>query len=86
MDLGAIGSLKAKYQAKVICKYINAMESNKKLPKITILDAMAILEQSRLHYQTKPSLIALKKLGFQKKVDRIQSRTLMIRLRNCQKC
>ena len=37
MDQGIIRSLKAKYQAKVIHKYINAMESNKELPKITII-------------------------------------------------
>ena len=46
MDQGVIRSLKAKYRAKVIRKYINAMESNKELRKITILDAMAMLEQS----------------------------------------
>ena len=46
MDQGVIRSLKAKYRAKVIRKYINAMESNKELPKITILDAMAMLEHS----------------------------------------
>lgn len=46
MDQGVIRSLKAKYRAKVIRKYINAIDSNKELPNITILDAMIMLEQS----------------------------------------
>ena len=46
MDQGVIRSLKAKYRAKMIRKYINAIDSNKELPKITILDAMVMLEQS----------------------------------------
>ena len=46
MDQGVIRSLRAKYRAKVIRKYINAVDSNKELPKITILDAMVMLEQS----------------------------------------
>ena len=45
MDQGVIQSLKAKYREKVISKHINAMESNKELPKITTLDAMAMLDQ-----------------------------------------
>ena len=44
MDQRVIRSLKPKYREKVIRKYINAMESNKEFPKITILDAMAMLE------------------------------------------
>ena len=45
MDQGVVRSLKAKYQAKVIRKYISVMESNKELPKITTLDAMVMLNQ-----------------------------------------
>ena len=45
MDQGVVQSLKAKYQAKVIRKYISVMESNKELPKITTLDAMVMLDQ-----------------------------------------
>ena len=45
MDQGVIRSLKAKYRAKVICKYISVMESSKELPTITKLDAMAMLDQ-----------------------------------------
>ena len=45
MDQGVVRSLKAKYQAKVIRKYISVMESNKELPKITTLDAMVMLDQ-----------------------------------------
>ena len=46
MDQGVIRSLKAKNRVKAISRYISTMESNKELPKITILDAMAMLEQS----------------------------------------
>ena len=46
MDQGVIQLLKAKYREKVILKYINAMKPNKELPKITILDAVTMLEQS----------------------------------------
>ena len=46
MNQAVIRSLKAKYRAKVIHQNINAMESNNELPKITILDTLAMLEQS----------------------------------------
>ena len=46
MDQGVKRSLKAKYRTKVICKYFNAVNSDKELPNITILDAMIMLEQS----------------------------------------
>ena len=46
MNQGFIPSLKPEYQAKIIGKCIKAMESNKELPKIIILDAMTMLEQS----------------------------------------
>ena len=46
MDQGVIRSIKARYLAKVIHKYINVSDSNKELPNITILDALIMLEQS----------------------------------------
>ena len=45
MGQGVIRSLKAKYCTKVISKYINAFDSNKELPNITILDGINMLEQ-----------------------------------------
>ena len=46
MDQGVIQSLKAKYRTKVMCKYINAVNSDKELPNVTILDVMIMVEQS----------------------------------------
>ena len=46
MDQGVIKSLKAKYRTKVIRKYINVIDSDRKLTNITILGAMIMLEQS----------------------------------------
>ena len=46
MDQGVIQSLKAKYRTKVIRKYINVIDSDRKLTNITILGAMIMLEQS----------------------------------------
>ena len=66
MDQGIIPSLKAKYRAKVIRKYINAMESNKELPKITILDAVAMLEQSWLALPDTTVINCFKKAGISK--------------------
>ena len=66
MDQGVIRSLKAKYRAKVIRKYINAMESNKELPKITILDAMAMLEQSWSTLPDTTVINCFKKAGISK--------------------
>ena len=43
MDQGVIQSSKTKYHDKVIFKY--TIDSNKKLPNITILDAMIVSEQ-----------------------------------------
>ena len=56
MDQGFIRSLKTEYQAKIISKCINVMESNKELPKIIILDAMTMLEQS---WSTLPDIIVI---------------------------
>ena len=66
MDQGVIRSLKAKYRAKVIRKYINAMESNKELRKITILDAMAMLEQSWSALPDTTVINCFKKAGISK--------------------
>ena len=66
MDQGVIRSLKAKYRAKVIRKYINAMESNKELPKITILDAMAMFEQSWSALPDTTVINCFKKAGISK--------------------
>ena len=46
MDQRAIRSLKAKYCTKLTFRYINAIDSNKEFPKITMLDAMIMLKQS----------------------------------------
>ena len=66
MYQGIIRSLKAKYQAKVIRKYINAMESNKELPKITILGAMTMLEQSWSTLPDTTVINCFKKAGISK--------------------
>ena len=47
MDQGVIRSLKAHYQKKVVRLCIKAKESNKPLPKISILQAMKRLVSSR---------------------------------------
>ena len=66
MDEGVIRSLKAKYRANVIRKYINAMESNKELSKITILDVMAMLEQSWFALPDTTVINCFKKAGILK--------------------
>ena len=66
MDQGVIRSLKAKFRAKVIRKYNNAMESNKELPKITILDAMPMLEQSCSALPDTTVINCFKKTGISK--------------------
>ena len=66
MDQGYMRSLKATYQAKVIRKYINAMESNKELPKITKLDAVAMLEQSWSALSDTTVIDCFKKAGISK--------------------
>ena len=43
MDQGVIRSLKAKYQEKVIQRFIRAVDMKKAFPKISILDAMQLL-------------------------------------------
>ena len=40
MDQGFIRLLQANYRTKIIHKYINAIDSNKEFPKITLLDTM----------------------------------------------
>ena len=47
MDQGVIRSLKVHYQKKVVRLCIKAVESNKPLPKISILQAMKHLLSSR---------------------------------------
>ena len=42
MDQGIIRSLKARYRTKVIRKYIAAVDAKKPLPKLTVLEAMAM--------------------------------------------
>ena len=66
MDQGVIRSLKAKYRAKMIRKYINAIDSNKELPKITILDAMVMLEQSWSMLPDTTIINCFKKAGISK--------------------
>ena len=61
MDQSVKRSLKSKYHTKVICKYFNAIDSDKKLPNITILDAMIMLEQS---WSTLPDITTIN--GFRK--------------------
>ena len=46
MDQGVIRSLKAKYRIALVQKYIRAIDQQKSLPKISILDAMDILAAS----------------------------------------
>ena len=43
MDQGVIRSLKARYRTKVVKKMIEAIDSNKPLPDISLLDAMKML-------------------------------------------
>ena len=66
MGQGFIRTLKAKYRSKVIRKYINTMESNKELPKITILDAMTMLEQSWSTLPNTTVINSFKKAGISK--------------------
>ena len=58
--------MKAKYLARIICKYINAIESNKELPKIAILDAMARLEQSWSALPDRTVINSFKRVGISK--------------------
>ena len=69
MDQGVIQSLKAKYPPKVIRKYINAMESDKELPKITILDAVAMLKQSWCELPDITIINCFKKAGISKEIQ-----------------
>ena len=43
MDLGVIRSLKAKYRSRMIQQIIKAIDENKSIPKVNILDAMKML-------------------------------------------
>ena len=43
MDQGVIRSLKAKYHSRMIQKIIKAIDENKSIPKVNILDAMKML-------------------------------------------
>ena len=63
---GVMRSLKSKYRDKAIRKYINALDSNNELPKITILNAMILLEQS-WSTLAQPSLIVSKRGDFNTK-------------------
>ena len=66
MAQGVIRSLKAKYRAKVIRKYISAVDSNKEMPKITILDAMVIVEQSLSALPETTIINCFRKVGISK--------------------
>ena len=46
MHQGLMRPLRSKCQSKIIHKYINAIDSNKGLPKIIIQDAMVMFNQS----------------------------------------
>ena len=46
MDQGLIRSLKAKYRSRLIKLIIKAIDSNKDIPKINVLDAMKLLTLS----------------------------------------
>ena len=46
MDQGVIRSLKAHYQAHVVKKYIANIDSNKRVPNISILTAMSYLAEA----------------------------------------
>ena len=46
MDQGVIRSLKAKYRSRLIKLIIKAIDSNKDIPKINVLDAMKLLTLS----------------------------------------
>ena len=50
----------------MIRKYINAIDSNKELPKITILDAMVMLEQSWSMLPDTTIINCFKKAGISK--------------------
>ena len=63
IDQGVIQSLKNKYRAKVFHKYINAIDSNKKLLNITILDTIIMLKQSWSTLPDTTSINCFKKAG-----------------------
>ena len=46
IDQGVIRSLKAKYRSRLIKLIIKAIDSNKDIPKINVLDAMKLLTLS----------------------------------------
>ena len=64
MDQGVIRSLKAHYQKKVVCLSIKTVESNKPLPKISILQAVkhlvsswnAVSKETNVNYFKKSNL------------------------------
>ena len=66
MDQSVIRTSIAKYRAKVIRKYINAVDSNKEMPKITILDAMVMLKQSWSALPDTTIINCFKKAGISK--------------------
>ena len=43
MDQGVIRSLKAKYRSRMIQQIIKAVDANKSIPKVNVLDAMKML-------------------------------------------
>ena len=64
MDQGTIHSLKARYRTKVVQKMIEAIDGNKTLPNISVLDAMKMLILSWDEVTDKIVQHCFKKAGF----------------------
>ena len=64
MDQGVIRSLKAKYQTKVIQKMIDAIDNDKTLPTISIIEAMQTLILTWNDVSTKAVQNCLRKAVF----------------------
>ena len=64
MDQGVIRSLKARYRAKVVQKLIEAIDGNKSLPDVSVLDAMKMLVLSWDEVTDKIVQNCFRKAGF----------------------
>ena len=64
MDQGVIPSLKARYRTKVVQKVIEAIDGDKSLPNISVLDAMKMLVLSWDEVTDKTVQNCFKKAGF----------------------
>ena len=69
MDQGVIQSLKRKYRTRIIKTIINAIDNEKQMPSISILEAMKMLAHSWSEVSESTIINCFRKAGFKEGVS-----------------